>query len=307
MQLILQIYGYYKNSSFLFNAKNKHNGHIRYIKVSVKTALPPLSVKAKDYKNYYNNFDMSTVHLRYNRSYLDRMMKNGTKYISILRDPVSHFESAFVFFGQYKNVTQSVESQIEKWFGKPKIGGHTDNGQIVDLGLARTSIRNESKVERHIDLLSQEFDLMLITEHFDESLLLLRKLMCWSFSDILYIKQNARSNRSLPLSESTKDKIRQWNVADLSLYQHFNKTLWKKIEQYGPDFSRDLLYFKQMQSRVYQSCVGDTVTQNVRRSVKRTKYKVRLNSTEYCTLMTKKDNVFHRLWDRQNRVEVARR
>ena len=87
---------------------------------------------------------------------------------------------------------------------------------------------------------------------------------------ILYIKQNARSNRSLPLSETTKEKIRQWNVADLSLYQHFNKTLWKKIEQYEPDFSRDLIYFKQMHFRVYQSCVGDTVTQNVRRSVKRT-------------------------------------
>ena len=301
LQLILQVYGYYKNSSFLLNAKDNRTGHIRYMKVRVKTVVPPLSVKARDYKNYYNNFDISTIHIRYNRSYLDRMMKNGTKYVSILRDPVSHFESAFDFFGHYKDAKKSVESAITKWFRKPKKGGHTDNSQIVDLGLARTDLRNKSKVERHINLLSQEFDLILITEHFDESLLVLRKLKCWSFSDILYIKQNVRSNQSLPLSESTREKIRQWNVADLSLYHHFNKTLWKKIEKYGPDFSRDLMYFRQMQSRVYESCVGDTDTQNIRRFVKRRQYKVRSNATDYCTLMTNYDNnVFHRLWERQN-------
>ena len=64
-----------------------------------------------------------------------------------------------------------------------------------------------------------------------------------------------------------------------------------------------------MQSRVYQSCVGDTVTQNVRRLVKRTKYKVKSNTTECCALMNNHDNhdkVFRRLWDRQNRRGVGK-
>ena len=142
LQLILQIYGYYKNSSFLFNAKDKGTGHIRYIKVTVETAVPPLYVKAKDYKNYYNKFDISTIHIRYNRSYLNRMMKNGTKYISILRDPVSQFESAFVFFGHYHDARESVESAITKWFRKPKKGGSTDNSQIVDLGIRQHESKN---------------------------------------------------------------------------------------------------------------------------------------------------------------------
>ncbi|XP_072016903.1 galactosylceramide sulfotransferase-like [Amphiura filiformis] len=161
--------------------------------------LPPLRVSHGDYDKYANQFDMSTIHFKYNRTFFNTVMKNDTKYISVLRDPVKQFESAFVFFG------------------------HGKNGNL-----------------------SREFDLMLITEYFDESLLLLRKLMCWSFDDILYIKQNARTNasHSQPLSQLVKDKIRQWNVADTDLYEYFNQTLWKKIAAYEPSFHRDLQYFK---------------------------------------------------------------
>ena len=303
LQLILQIYGYYRNISFLFSAKNMNNGHIRYIRTSVETALPPLSVKAKDYKHYYNNFDMSTVHIRYNHSYFDSMMKNSTRYISILREPSTHFESAFVFFGFYKTRGKSLQCQIEEYFEKGnRRGRHVNNGQMMDLGFDLKKALNKTEIERHINKLSREFDLMLITEYFDESLLLLRKLMCWSFSDILYIKQNARSksNGTVQLTESVKEKIRKWNAADVSLYRHFNETFWKKIKQYGPNFSSDLKYFRDMLSRVYEFCVSDVVSRK-RGRIHRTKYQVKVNSTEYCTLMANRNkNVFGMLWKRQN-------
>ena len=250
---------------------------------------------------------MSTIHIRYNRSYLNRMMKSGAKYISILRDPISQFESAFVFFGHYKKSKQSVDFQIEKWLRNPKNqGGSTVYSQIVDLGMDIKNLRNKSEVKRYIQKLSQDFDLMLITEYFDESLLLLRKLMCWSFSHIIYIKQNARSKGSSKLSESIKKKLREWNTADLMLYQHFNKTFWEKIEQYGPNFQRDLQYFRLRQSRVYKSCVADTVLQNIprvnHRIDQRTNYKVKQKVTEHCTLLTDNTVVFQRLWERQSFV-----
>ena len=142
---------------------------------------------------------------------------------------------------------------------------------------------------------------MLIAEYFDESLLLVRKLMCWSFSDILYIKQNARSksNGTLQLLESVKEKIRKWKAADVILYRHFNETFWKKNKQYGPNFSRDLKYFRKLLSRVYEFCVSDVVSQK-RGGIHRTKYQVKVNSTDYCTLMANNKNVFGVLWKGQN-------
>ena len=37
-----------------------------------------------------------------------------------------------------------------------------------------------------------QFDLVLILERFDESLVLLQDLMCWPTEDIVYLKQNER-------------------------------------------------------------------------------------------------------------------
>ena len=179
---------------------------------------------------------------------------------------------------------------------------------MMDLGFNLAEAPNKSATKRYINKLSREFDLMLITEYFDESLLLLRKLMCWSFSDILYVKQNARSksNGTSQLSESVKEKIRKWNAADVSLYRHFNETFWKKIKQYGPSFSHDLKYFRELLSRVYEFCVSDFVSQK-HGHIHSTRYQVKINSTEYCTVMANaNNNIFHMLWKRQRGKKVSK-
>ena len=283
--------------------KDKGAGHIRYIKLNVKTAIPPLNVSSGMYEKYYNNFDMSTVHIKYDRNFFNSLMRNSTKYISILRDPVTQFESAFTFFGYAKDKKLSVAAQIEKWLQNPKKIRFLNNNQIFDLGLTEKWMRNKTTVTKHIAKLSNEFDLMLIAEYFDESLLLLRKLMCWNFTDILYIKQNARSARSShshELTETLMNKIRQWNSADFALYQHFNKTFWEKVENYGPDFSRDLRYFRDIQSVVYKACVEKSVLQKKGRIIYRQKYDVGINATEYCIYMANRQrDVFHKIWARQ--------
>ena len=53
--------------------------------------------------------------------------------------------------------------------------------------------------------LDRQFDLVLILEYFDESLILLQNLMCWSTEDLVYLKQNeriskGRFNSVLPVS-----------------------------------------------------------------------------------------------------------
>ncbi|XP_072016905.1 uncharacterized protein [Amphiura filiformis] len=300
LQLIAQMYGYYRNSSFLFNANDRGTGHIRYIKVDITKILPPLNVSQGDYDKYANQFDMSTIHFKYNRTFFNTVMKNDTKYITVLRDPVKQFESAFVFFGYAKKGNVSTEAWINKWFNGSKRGRFLNNNQMLDLGLPVKSFRNKSAVMLYIKKLSREFDLMLITEYFDESLLLLRKLMCWSFDDILYIKQNARTNasHSQSLSQQVKDKIRKRNFADTDLYEYFNQTLWKKIAAYGPSFRRDLQYFKKRQSALYNLCVGNTASQQIKqKNVARTTYSLTPNATDYCTLLVNKHrDVFKRLW-----------
>ncbi|GAA6217090.1 galactosylceramide sulfotransferase-like [Lates japonicus] len=86
----------------------------------------------------------------------------------------------------------------------------------------------------HIHNLSKHFDLVLIAEYFEESLILLKDKLCWTMEDIIYFKLNARKSSSVSqLTPELRAKALEWNGADWRLYQHFNATFWARVEAYG--------------------------------------------------------------------------
>ena len=115
---------------------------------------------------------------------------------------------------------------------------------------------NMTRVGSEIMKMDRDFELILIMEYFDESLILLKKAFCWTFKDILYVKFNQRSHKpKIELSEKVKQNILWWNKADAMLYDHYNRTLWKKIQNYGPSFWKDLKEFRRLNSEMLSSCV----------------------------------------------------
>ncbi|KAI8487819.1 hypothetical protein Bbelb_345570 [Branchiostoma belcheri] len=62
----------------------------------------------------------------------------------------------------------------------------TRNFQAFDLGYKQEWADDEGKAERFLADIERDFTLVMILEHFDESLVLLRRLMCWEIKDILY-------------------------------------------------------------------------------------------------------------------------
>ena len=86
---------------------------------------------------------------------------------------------------------------------------------LMDLGFEMAHMDDVTKVQDFIRLvgevvwfkirdianfilnreLDRQFDLVLILEHFDESLILLQNLMCWSTEDLVYLKQNERISK----------------------------------------------------------------------------------------------------------------
>ena len=80
------------------------------------------------------------------------------------------------------------------------------------------------------------FDLILITEHFDESLILLKDLLSLEFSDIVYIKAKENHDKQFgeaDLSSETKELILNRQFVDRVLYDAANATLWRRIDDYG--------------------------------------------------------------------------
>ena len=127
-----------------------------------------------------------------------------------------------------------------------------------DVNRAVSNQNEESQkihdVDGAIRSMEKDFDLVLLTEYFDESLILMKREFCWSFNDLVYFKQNVRARRK-PISPKNAQRIQNWNSGDLELYRYFNRTLWTKIEKYGRvEFQNDLKEFRRLNKEIVEQC-----------------------------------------------------
>ena len=209
-------------------------------------------------------------HARYDRRQMDIIMKKGTKYISILREPVSQFHSSFYYFEFDKMFRlQHTKNPLEEFLRDPdkhlydlsmRLGDLPEetnlvqNGMFFDLGYDFLDFGNETVVRNAIGKLERELDLVMIMEYFDESLVLIMREFCWSIDDVLYIKLNQMKYKRTQLTKGLKAKIRNWNSADVALYNSFNRTFWKKIKKHGKGFWEDVAEFKRRNAEILKIC-----------------------------------------------------
>ncbi|XP_006817509.2 galactosylceramide sulfotransferase-like [Saccoglossus kowalevskii] len=247
------------------------------------------------------NYDMLTNHARYNRRKLDSLIPNAT-YITILRHPVQQFESAFGYFQWGRFIP--AKDPISEFLRNPekftnKIPTNTRNGQLFDLGLSATKTLDAEIVNETLQTLHKEIDVVLITEYFDESLLILRDLLCWSVNDILYISNGIRSdNRRSNLTSTDKDKILEWNKSDLKLYLYFRKVLFNEIRHYGPCFKYHLQEFRKLQNETLEKCIEMGQFKYI--EGKEFRHVLKENATEFCKDLWKGDVTFTKL----NRMQL---
>ncbi|XP_071995729.1 galactose-3-O-sulfotransferase 2-like [Engystomops pustulosus] len=188
------------------------------------------------------SYDIMCHHLRFQLTEVERVMPTDTFYFTIMRNPVSLMESSFSY---YKSMdifmkAKSLEDFLKnpyKYYNKTSIShSYGKNIMAYDLGLDRIQVQTPKYFKVAKKTIEAAFDLVLITEYFDESLILLKDALCWSFDDVLSFPLNSRNVTSRKvLSEETQEKIKTWNQLDWQLYVYFNTSFWEKVYAFGRD------------------------------------------------------------------------
>ncbi|XP_070572695.1 galactosylceramide sulfotransferase-like isoform X2 [Ptychodera flava] len=300
---LIQRYGMKHNLSFAIPQGNQMFSETRLYSRSMlfRQSPPPGSA------NYFN---LLANHMRFNRRELDKTVPNAT-YITILRHPITKFESTFGYYNfahslrleRYPNPLEFFMRTPEQLLrsGHNAMKNQLRNGMMFTLGFDHRFDDNEAVINKTIERLDKELDLVLLTEYYDESLLLLKELMCWEVEDILYIPKGYRSqNRRYAMSDKLAQKILKWNRADQRLYDHFNRTFWRKVEEYGPNFGSDLDEFRRIQKQFYDHCV-DANTTTVRKN-REDALVMKKNSSEDCELSFFRVSNFHYKFKGQAKV-----
>ncbi|CAH1274123.1 GAL3ST1 [Branchiostoma lanceolatum] len=221
------------------------------------------------------HYDVLLNHMVYNKTWLRSKFPADTAYISIIRKPSSHLKSAMVYYNLPKLMKIESKNPVQTFLQDPWKYKHlseayfdfcnvtwdgTRNHQSFDLGYPTKAADDMKQARRYISELEADFTLVLLLEHLDESIVLLRRLMCWEVREVLYdtTPKNSRSyayKRYVPTAEELTN-LRRWKAVEYLLYDTFNTTLWRKIAAQGSDFHDELRYFKDLKDRVSRFCHG---------------------------------------------------
>lgn len=118
------------------------------------------------------------------------------------------------------------------------------NSHEQPASFASSDFGPSSFIQWGLAWLDSVFDLVMVAEYFDESLVLLADALCWSLDDVVGFMHNAQAGSKQRLSAVNQSTVkgedqqltaraRAWNNLDWALYTHFNRSLWARIEQYG--------------------------------------------------------------------------
>jgi len=148
-------------------------------------------------------------------------MQPSTKYITLLRHPKTLLASVF-YYEKFDQILQKFGlpkpsagvTEFDEFFKDPMriykaaLPNESSvvlmrNGMLFDLGfnIHKAKSINDDTIRIIIGLVSRDFDLVLIMEYFDESLVVMMREFCWSFVSFT-------SNRMLGKQRRLKYKLR---------------------------------------------------------------------------------------------------
>ncbi|XP_041095848.1 galactosylceramide sulfotransferase-like [Polyodon spathula] len=212
-------------------------------------------------------FNIICNHMRFNEPEVRKLLPSDTVYFSILRHPADLFESSFHYFGGVVPLTWKISAEDkmteflrDPWHYYDPEGFNSfylKNLLFFDFGYDNNLNPDDPRVDESIQAMEKRFLLVMLLEHIDESLILLKEALCWEMEDLLYFKLNARKDSMVSrLSLELRSQATDWNMIDWKLYRHFNATFWRKVEAYGRErMARDVEELQRRNAEMAAVCI----------------------------------------------------
>lgn len=224
-------------------------------------------------------------------------MPADTFYFSIVRDPAALAESSFAYYKEVAPAFRKAKglgdfADDPKKYYDPRLRNnhYAKNLLWFDFGLDHNANFSLALARAGEDLIRQTFKLILVSEYFDQSMILLRHALCWPLDAVVSFSLNARQQRpsgnggiggswvgkaaagvylkggnkqakappNLSLTENQREKLRQWNALDWYLYRAFNKTFWEDVDRFGrTQMEKEVALLRMRREHLARVCLRD--------------------------------------------------
>ncbi|CAH1800195.1 unnamed protein product [Owenia fusiformis] len=217
--------------------------------------------------------NMIVHHSTYDGKLMQRIMPQDTVYIGVIREPLNHLKSFYNYhnFGNKQSMPGLARFEENPWKFMNQLG-NLQNRQSVRYGWANNGAMSNKSAWDFVKMIDRKFDIVLISDHMKESLVLLKDVLCWSWEDMLYVshkvanesaairylkKEGRRESSSLDHAQNrilAKANLRRFSMVDYAMFDFFNHSLWQNIKMKGGKFQKDLAHFDEKLKIIQKTC-----------------------------------------------------
>ncbi|XP_064630811.1 galactose-3-O-sulfotransferase 2-like, partial [Lineus longissimus] len=272
---VLIKFGYQRH--LLFGLPTQDGGHIGW----PRPLLPEHVYRLKDAMSLGKKMDMIVHHAVFSYKTFSHIMPSDTIYLAVLREPFEQFHSALNFFtGPRKTLRlpprdfvanflqnpDKYEKPVPFWFSNRMAGTKsiTHNMMATDLGYPPDKFNDIENIKRFISFMDKTFSLVMIKEYFFESLVLMRRRLCWEIRDILFIKLNSAHKRTKSTDSypsAVKQKYYNWSKVDYEMYKYFRNKFLIEVKKEGSDFVDEVNHFLKINEALNTYCKMNRYTE----------------------------------------------
>jgi len=191
-----------------------------------------------------------------------KFLPQPNTYITMLRDPIDRALSVYYTLRQHRLLPEDTTLETFLRHGDPQRVWWIDNAQVRYLAGEDGNIVNTPQGTCRPELLEvakqrldEHFLFVGITERFDASVILLRRILGWR--SCYYATSNVtRQRKSVDeMPPPTLDLLREYNTLDLDLYDHACARFEERVGAEGPSFETELDRFA-VRNRRYNNTIG---------------------------------------------------
>ena len=93
---------------------------------------------------------------------------------------------------------------------------------LWDFGVNIPDHDNLEYINDKIREIDETFDLILMVENFQESMVLLKHEICWDYEDLASLRLNSHVDKTKSkIDQSAKEKLKEWLKTSYLFYDHF--------------------------------------------------------------------------------------
>lgn len=264
------------------------------IKKRLNVAIPPPGEKQLGWPNEFSQlstglpppshqYDMLCNHAVLQSEHMRSYVKPGAKFVTILREPVSQAVSSMQYFlhclpTNLRDPSTSIKD-IARWVMQTD-SYHFHESQAFDLGWKRHLENTNSSgktlteiqvINSFVTSLDHLFDLVMIMEHFDESLVLFRRELGWSLADVISLpkkmdpeeKEERTHRKYVSVSELFRSDpnvvrgIREREIVSSALHKHFKVKLLSRFRELGQAGEREVRVLRKARKMVAERCATE--------------------------------------------------